>query len=279
MSRSRKWVFTYNNYPEDCKDFYESLEAMCSYYSIGEEVGESGTPHLQGFIYFPNAKTLSALKKFNKQIHWEKAITIDEAILYTQKDGKFREYGVKPMSQKRKGEANIERWEEAYSNAKRGLFDDIPADIMMKYYGTIKTIAKDYMKPPEDLDDVCGIWLYGEPGVGKSYGIRQKFESLFDKPCNKWWDGYQQEEVILLDDFDKNHKVLGHHLKRWADRYSFTAEIKGSAISIRPKYIVVTSNYVPEDIFEDGQLLGAINRRFRVLEVTKDNRCLIFSTI
>lgn len=112
-------------------------------------------------------------------------------------------------------------------------------------------------------------WIYGFPGVGKSYCVRLAFPTFYSKPCNKWWDGYSGEEKVLIDDFDKNHQVLGHHLKIWGDNYSFTAEIKGGQIYPTYDQLVITSNYSPREIFgEDEMLCAAIERRYQVIHMT-----------
>lgn len=93
-------------------------------------------------------------------------------------------------------------------------------------------------------------WIYGPTGTGKTRGVRDKWkDSLFTKNPNKWWDGYQNQETVLIDDFQREHEKLGYHLKIWADHYPFTGEVKGSSMSIRPKRVIVTSNYHPQDIW------------------------------
>ena len=107
------------------------------------------------------------------------------------------------------------------------------------------------------------IWLWGPPGVGKSRSVRITHPNAYFKACNKWWDGYQGEENVIIDDFELDHKCLGHYLKIWGDRYSFVAESKGGAMHIRPKAIVVTSNYSIESVFaSDQEMVKAVLRRF-----------------
>lgn len=123
----------------------------------------------------------------------------------------------------------------------------------------------DYMHPLPDAGRVTGTWLCGPSGCGKSRKAREDFPNYYLKACNKWWDGYQDEENVIIEDLDKQHAVLGHHLKLWADRHDFIAECKGSSVRLRPKNIVVTSQYRIEDIFLDKETQDALNRRFTVI--------------
>ena len=55
----RNFCFTHNNYSDTSLED----EISCKYIVYGREVGESGTPHLQGFLSFSSAKSLSAAIK------------------------------------------------------------------------------------------------------------------------------------------------------------------------------------------------------------------------
>lgn len=93
---------------------------------------------------------------------------------------------------------------------------------------------------------------------------------------NKWWDGYQNEDVVHLDEIDESHVCwIPAYLKKWADKWPFDAEVKGGAICIRPKLIVITSNYSLEEIGFKEKDLPALRRRFRVVEKFRDQDILV----
>lgn len=261
-AQSKRWCFTLNNYTEEEYSLFDKLE--CRYIVIGKETGDSGTPHLQGFVYFCKNMRLSAVKKVSVRAHWEVARgTCEQAADYCKKDGDFVEHGDLPESDG--GNAEKERWKRAREAAAEGDLEGVPDDIYVKYYRTLKEIAKDNMAKPDDADGTTGVWLYGPPGVGKSKKAREDYPGAYFKMQNKWWDGYQGEEFVILDDFDS--KELGHLLKIWCDRYSFLAETKGGAMHIRPKVICITSNYSPEELWTEQAMLDAIKRRMKIVHM------------
>lgn len=70
--QSRKWCFTFNNYDQTLVDNYYDLLSSVSVKGIfGEEVSNSGTPHLQGFIEFKNGRTANGVQKLLPTAHWE----------------------------------------------------------------------------------------------------------------------------------------------------------------------------------------------------------------
>jgi len=82
-ARSRHWCFTLNNYTPDEVNILTSLECK---YVFQEETGEKGTPHLQGYINFPNAKTLGGVRKILPRAHWEITKNIQASIQYCSKE-------------------------------------------------------------------------------------------------------------------------------------------------------------------------------------------------
>lgn len=86
-----------NNYKEEDLHRLSSLKKISGLYLIyGFEVGESGTPHLQGFVSFPSRKRLNQCTKLLGQCHFSIARSVMKSINYCKKDGNFVEIGKLP---------------------------------------------------------------------------------------------------------------------------------------------------------------------------------------
>lgn len=256
---------------QEAKDLIESMSDDANYIIYGREKAPStGQLHFQGYVQFETKKRLTQMRQYIAQCHFEIARGSDQDNYdYCSKEGEFVEIGARrdTTGGKRGRDEEQARWKKARLAACENKLDDVPDDIFVRCYSSIKSISKDYMKVPPDTDGVCGLWIYGPPGVGKSRKARADYPGAYFKLANKWWDGYKGEKYVILDDLDPAHSCLGHHLKIWADRYGFIGEIKGGAIPCRPDKFVVTSNYSPEQIFSDPGILEPIRRRFKVMHM------------
>jgi len=284
VNRARAWVFTIYGDPTT----YESILATSfadpgskiDFIIGGSEVCPStGRPHLQGFVYFHNARTRSAVSKFFGGCFV--AISRDDpgtgyakAIGYCTKSGTSWQFGTCPASQVVKGKKGgmDPRYATSIASAKQGAFEDIEPDIFLRYYNTLRKIQKDFAVPPPDSLHVTGVWIQGPAGCGKSVGVRKLLGNDFTKFYSKkratqWWDSYLNQPYVLVEDVDPYCKAMGGHYKDWADRYTFMGETKGSATYVRPKLVFFTSQYSISDIWDDQETVDALRRRCVIINM------------
>lgn len=261
MSKSTRWCFTLNNYDASDEAAFQALLPL--YLVYGREIGDSGTPHLQGFITFKQQQRLSALKKISPRSHWEIAKgTSLQASDYCKKDGDYYESGTPPTQGKRTDLENACALISTGCSLKR-VAEEHPV-VYVKYARGLRDLQ---LTLNVSYDHPCcrGIWLYGPPGSGKSYIARKFSDDIYLKAQNKWWDGYNNQSVVLLDDLDT--PTLGHYLKIWSDKYSCTGETKGGTVNLQHQLFIVTSNYSPITLFpEDTVMTEAISRRFKLIK-------------
>jgi len=254
--QGKYWVFTLNNYTDE--EYISIKDFKWKYLIIGREVGEQGTPHLQGYAeYSPNIR-IERLKKINNRAHWEKRRgTAAQAADYCKKEGNFEEWGEisKPEPGRR---TDIEEIREMVA-AGRGMkeivdvatsFQSLRFAEKLISYKEAKRSWKPYV-----------VWLHGPTGCGKT---RRAMEEAVDPWISgknlKWWEGYDAHEHVIIDDFRADFCTF-HELLRILDRYPYTVEVKGGSRQLLARKIWVTSCYKPDQVYQTREDIGQLLRR------------------
>lgn len=265
---SRNYVLVNNNWTEES---YAAIVAKkYKYLMIGKEVGEQGTRHLQCFIIFPSARSLSGVIKDFPGCHVEACKgNAQQNINYiadnpVKPNPDYAEFGIRPLTQTEKGSKASDKYKQQWDLAKEGNYLCLPP-------GQIKTWeyinAKYGEKPPLLHAEVPHLWYYGDTGTGKSRKAREDNPDAYIKDATKWWGGYQDQEVVILEDLDDDNALSKRDIKIWMDRYPFPAEAKGlDSRLIRPRQFIVTSNYHPSEIWPNPKDHLPILRRFTLKE-------------
>jgi len=264
MSRSQFWCFTLNNYTDGEVAMLDAFD--CTYMVYGREVGQAGTPHLQGYLELATSIRLTGLRtniglpRIHLELRKGKGY---QAAAYCKKDGDFVERGVPPPAPKK--EDNRLRWRTVLDHCIAGnwqwMIDNEPYLWLMN-----EKKMRSHFKCNKCIDVLDNEWIWGPTGTGKSRMARLRYPDAYIKDAStQWWDGYNGEAVVIIDDFDKYHVKMGYYLKIWSDHYAFPAQIKGGQMMARPQKIIITSNYAPGDIWDDRQTVEPIERRFKVI--------------
>lgn len=241
---ARSWTFTDFDVSDESKQFYDDIDVKFIVYGL-EAGGETGRPHLQGFVTWCRGYRLTALKKLRPKVHWEAAKACD-AGNYCMKEGKYtkrdyRRQGTRSdLEECKKIIDEGKTWGEVAS-AHFGTFVRYHRGLMA--YKSAVTGGKLRDDPPEV------VWIYGESGTGKTRYVHDRTESkdlwVSSGGDLKWFDGYDGQETALLDDFRHEHCKFTF-LLRLLDRYKLRVAVKGGFVNWVPKTIFLTSIEAPE---------------------------------
>lgn len=148
---SRRWCFTLNNYDEaELVSLRETLSKEARYAIFGKEKGESGTPHLQGYVSFSKTYRLKGVKKLvGERSHCEVAKGSEEDnFKYCSKDGDFEEFGARSSGGKR---SDLESFKEAVKGGETNLkrLREEFSDVCAKYPRFVSEYIRDQIPDPE----------------------------------------------------------------------------------------------------------------------------------
>jgi hypothetical protein len=275
-SKFRYWVFTLNNYTDAERASIEAYVAPeCVYLCYQPERGSNGTPHLQGAFCLKSksGRTRVGLKA---RLFRTDRIFLDPKSRYSSID-EFFDYCSKAES--RDGSASFGFTDfgdrsQVPKDGGQGTRNDIHVfSECLKAGKSISSLAKDYPEPFvryhkgffalqsllfEPRMGVTGrvfnaprvFWFHGPTGSGKTRAAVEDStgEIYWKMPDNKWWDGYTQQPVVILDDFRGSWFSVSY-LLRLLDGYDYTVEAKGCSLPFNSKTIYITCPHPPEIVF------------------------------
>lgn len=282
MNIQRKnWCFTLNNYTdEEYSRLLSSLRDISDYFIVGKEIGQQGTPHIQGYCSLKGRHYLSSVKdKISQRAHWETAKgSRAHNRVYCSKGGDFEEFGTSVREEegrnKRKTRDELAtEYRQLLVRGRSGISEFADGNPGV-YWWSGHTLLRNSLGLAGAIPrpDIRVRWVWGKPGVGKSRFAHDEFPDAYIKePRTKWWNGYLLEKKVIIDDFAPKGIDI-NHLLRWFDRYKCYVEVKGDMCPLYADNFIVTSNFHPSQVYvlEDGNAhpqCEALLRRLEIIEM------------
>lgn len=282
MERARHWCLTINNFTEEDKvNLINIIENQCLSGIAEIEHENEGTPHIQGYLSFPSAKSRRTVSSLLPRAHLEAARGTwkDNWIYCSKENNVFIEKGHTLPDAQRKKEDNFDEMYNDMKILKPQEFEDKYPRFWVMHKEKVLSVMTDHaMENAMTWDGNLvekNFWIWGKPGVGKSRWATSQCPMVnqLKKNFNKWWDGYNilTTHVVIIEDYPCNPQgnVLVQHMKIWGDRYPFEGECKGSHLMIEPGkfFLIITSNYPIAGCFQNEEDIEAIKRRFKEIEM------------
>lgn len=268
MSKKRRYCFTINN-PKHEIEFNENKMEYLIYQL--EKGKKSGTFHYQGYFRLINPLTIkSCLKLFKDKPHLEECKgTEEQNIKYcTKSDSKIDgpwEFGKKAEQGKRVDIIAL----------RKAIFDDnmthrqliMNDNLVVTYAKYIKFVDRCMLFKNQELAntfrEITTCCLIGPAGLGKTKYVfdNEGFNNVYtltNASTELWFDGYDRQEVLLIDDFYGWIKY--DFFLRLLDGWPCRLNIKGSSTFAVWKRVYITSNKPVESWYNFGRT-DAIDRR------------------
>jgi len=278
--KARTYTFTWNNYPDQLQvqSVIRSIENKVGiqYLIYGEETGKAGTPHLQGYITLKKPTRFNTLRTlFEGRVHLEIARgTHKHNVKYCSKTDPA------PFiidNRKKQGQRTdldeiaqlVVDGNNLYqiATAKPGQF--------IRYHSGIQRLIE-VLKPPAPRSEAPKVlWLYGEPGTGKTYAVykfaRKRNYTVYKVSDHKNMYTYDQQDIILLDDL-RSDKFPWDFVLDLLQGYPMqtNAKYKG-VVEINSPYIFITCPYNWDNIYTTTENQWQLGRRItKIYQFKKD---------
>lgn len=257
---SKSWFLTLNNWTEEELKFAKAVPAKRKI--VAKETGKQGTPHLHMAYVFKKAKRFSALKKMFPRANIQRMRGTWADQEYLLKDG---DAYVEDNSKQGQRQDIIDFVKDAQELDQDAVIQRNPA-CWCKYqkaYQKLREItAKKNTKKFRELEVIVH---WGVTGTGKTRTAYESSEDVYKwtPSTPEWWDGYEGEETLLIDEFYGQLKPA--RLLQVLDGYQLRLPIKGGFTYANWRKVYITSNVPWFEWYNKGNVpdtvIDALKRR------------------
>lgn len=289
----RRFCFTLNNYTlHEYNQLVDKAHTIFKLFFMTKEVGESGTPHLQGYCELVHPISTSGLQRKMAAIDVRRCAfliakgTARQNYVYcvkTKPDGKPDFMIGEILCQKRK---DYDEKDAACQMLKSGkTVKDVALAFphtFLKFHSGLDKYFFLTQKSRDGSYQTIGYWLSGPTGLGKSRWALTNFPDAYYKdPETDWWDGYLQQETVVIDDYRPTKALTFTKLLRLLDRYPMTIQVKGATLQFASKRVIFTSPLPLIETFSSlewlkDEQMDQLQRRMRIqLHFNKENSSIM----
>lgn len=265
------WTFT--AWPETFPITLPELQHGATYYIVNlEKCPSTGRMHLQGYIQFDTKKRMETVKKIwgNTTRCAVSEGSDEQNYAYCSKtdsrvDGPW-ERGVRRSEpgrhEKRKGGATdslkyVIEWCREHSVAEAYNIPEFSV-VLLQYGRRLKEMELEWrrLKYMGTVRTVEVTVLIGPPGCGKTpvaaemcggWGLLYRLPSCKDNV--PWFDGYNGEKALVIDDIEPN-QFNWNWLLQILEGYPLQVQVKGTMAVCCWDKVLITSNYPIEQWFD-----------------------------
>lgn len=232
---------------------------------------DTGRKHWQWYVYFKSQKTLSAAQKHITKIGWAPTTMLPSegspqqnreycgGSDYEDKDGKkktkndsFVEYGELPVKGRR---VDIEEIGDKILSGEL-TSDEVCCEnkeFHHQYGRTCDRLEDIHLRGRWRKEMTKGHWICGPAGVGKSHSAFKDFDPrthyVLNTNDNGWWEGYKQQETVIINDFRGSDMKYGELLDL-VDKWPKTVKRRGrEPMPFTSKLVIITSSMTPKEAY------------------------------
>jgi len=254
-----RWCFTINNPISDNAQWMEHLTPYCKFIILGNEVGEQGTPHIQGYLELEKKLRFAQVKNIFKDLdgsapHLENAKGSKlKNIEYCSKEGDFVTFG--PFDAGKQGHrTDLDEIAKAVTDGKpmREIAMEAPATWIRNYRGIKEFELLMASKPRRYRENFETHFYYGVTGAGKTYKAMMEYPNLFKKPVGKglWFDNIPINcREVLIDECNGQWPL--DQMLQMMDKYEVQVEVKGSHRYLDLDLLILSSNTHPHTWYDN----------------------------